>query len=133
MNSKTKKYFVSALAVLLILSNFSFATTFMLCDMGMDAGSCSCSKKLDKDRNTVTIKKLKSSCCNTETIELSNSNQLHTVKNDLTANSLEVIKIINDINNNYYLDSGVPQNLVKSFAYPLPNSDIPIINSSLLI
>lgn len=133
MESKFRKYFISALSVLLILSNFSFATTLMLCSMDMDTSVCACSHKSAGDTRTPSIEKVKKSCCESETVELSNSNILLAIKNDLNNNSLVIINTINNEDDDYFFNSKSSHYSINKVSYYLPISDIPIINSSLLI
>lgn len=127
-----KKYFITFLALVLIFSNFSFATTLMLCGMSDENISCSCNHPGDQGNQDVVFKKVKSSCCETETVELINSNILQIVKNDLTGNFLVILNILN-VDNSERTNSQSVHLFTSSFNYHLPNSDIPIANSSLLI
>lgn len=127
-----KKYFITFLALLLILSNFSFATTIMLCGMSDESISCSCANSQEHSSHGIVIKKVKNSCCETETIQLSNSNNLQVVKNDLTGNFLVILNILN-VEDGEGLKSGLNHSFASSINYHLPNSDIPVLYSSLLI
>lgn len=116
---------------MLILSNFSYATNLMLCSMKDKDISCMCQHKMEKKYAGLSISKVKKSCCNSETVVLSNSNTLNTVKSELCSNPLIVM---------YYLTNGTLNNSAKSgiavyYGLPgqIPKADIPISISSLLI
>ncbi len=133
MKSEARKYFVSVLSVMLIFSNFSFATTLMLCKMNMGGGStCQCSTTHER-ASELALKNIKNNCCDLETIELSNSNLLLSVKNDLNDNSIVLIDLFNNGLSDNPLNTKDAHYLHCKYYYHLPNSDIPVENSSLLI
>jgi hypothetical protein len=118
------------LAVTLILSNFSFITTYSICSMGNMKESCAC-KNINNDvPSGLNIAKEKKSCCEQRIIELSNSNIL-SIDN---SNSFDCIHGI------CYLlkdEVSLPEN--QSYSNILvspdkvPKDGIPVNNSSLLI
>lgn len=126
-----KKYFIAFLAVTLILSNFSFITTYSICSMGDMKESCA-SKNVNSDVPAgLNISKEKKSCCEQRIIELSNSNILSIDK----SNSFDCIQ------NHCYLtvdNVSIPENPSYSNHYfvspdKVPKDGIPVNNSSLLI
>ncbi len=132
MRTKIKKYFIANLSLVLILSNFSFATTLMLCRMGNMQTSCSCTQSEDHSSQLASLSKV-NSCCENKTYELSNSNILSIVKNDLTGNFLSVINVINTESISAGLSTLIVSRITNQNSYHPPNSEIPILNSSLLI
>ncbi len=132
MRTKIKKYFIAYLSLVLILSNFSFATTLMLCKMSNMQNSCSCTQLQDYSSQATSLSKV-NSCCESKTYELSNSNILSIVKNDLTGNFLSVIDIINTESITAGLNMLNVSQITGELSYHPPNSEIPILNSSLLI
>ena len=132
MNKVIRKYFLTSLALLLVLSNFSFATTYMLCNMGGEKSSCCCNHNKAQHHSGLTISKVKSSCCNEGTVELSNSNLLSTVKTEQPQDISSFSTI--------YFDNNAPQLHSANYNFKIaavkdhvPKSDIPILISSLLI
>jgi hypothetical protein len=132
MRTKIKKYFIAYLSLVLILSNFSFATTLMLCKMSNMQTSCSCTQSQDHSSQGASLSKV-NSCCESKTYELSNSNILSIVKNDLTGNFLSIIDVINTESNAAGLSALYVSRITGELSYHPPNSEIPILNSSLLI
>jgi hypothetical protein len=127
-----RKYFLTSLALMLILSNFSFATTYMLCNMGGEKSSCCCNHSNTKHIAGLSISKIKSSCCNEGTIELSNSNLLSTVKTEQPQDNLGFNSILIDNNSTQLFSANYNFKLV-SIKNHVPKRDIPILISSLLI
>jgi hypothetical protein len=123
------KYSVPILSLLLILSNFSYATNIMMCGMmsGGKTSSC-CNQKPDYGKG-VSISKVIKSCCDSRTIELSNSNNLVNIKNDVSSNlkffDLRCPGITPDISQSYILSTPSPKQKIPP--------DIPILVSSFLI
>lgn len=132
MRTKVKKYFIAYLSLVLILSNFSFATTLMMCKMSNMQSSCSCTLEQNHSSQEASLSRV-NSCCESKTYELSNSNILSIVKDDLTGNFLSVIDIINTENITGSLSSLNVSQINYELSYHPPNSEIPILNSSLLI
>jgi hypothetical protein len=127
-----RKYFISGLALLLVLSNFSFATQLMFCQMSDDAKVCECTHKKDKQYEGVSLTKVKPKCCTEETTELSNSNILLTFKTELPHD----IYVLGALANNYTIDLNLIANTSVSLitdTSQFPKLDIPTFNSSLLI
>lgn len=130
---KTRKYLLFPLVILLVLSNFSFATSLMICSMTENSmKKCSCSQNDEETASTLQIEKVTTSCCENRTIELNNSNTLQKVTNEVT-NLVQVlahfVNIFSDetslSQNNHYSEVNEPP--------PKFLTDIPINNSSLLI
>ncbi|HEX2787539.1 MAG TPA: hypothetical protein VHP32_06500 [Ignavibacteria bacterium] len=124
------KYFIPSLAILLILSNFSYATNLMACSMNND-NSCECSHTYDNKTNELNYHKTTSGCCSEKTSELSNSNTLSISKTDLPKeiHSLGVLIVIP-------IQSFVSQNISMQIDKGITGfhkQDIPIFISSLLI
>jgi len=126
-----KKYFISFLAITLILSNFSFITTYSVCSMGGMKESCAC-KDMAKDiPSGLNIFKEKKSCCEQKIAELSNSNVL----------SIDKSKTIDCLQNPGCLQADnftIPESplFVNNLFRPpdkIPKNGIPVANSSLLI
>lgn len=132
MKKSFSKYFVISLSMLLILSNFSYATNLMLCAMSDDATDCQCSHNESKLPDELSYKKEKSGCCTNEITVLSNSNLLSTVKfelpNDINSFSALILDLKQD--SELYTSSFLNSAIDKSH---LPKLDIPILTSSLLI
>ena len=96
--SKFKKYFVSALSsllmVLVLLSNFSFAASYMLCKMDKKmnkAGFTSrCSEEMGAESGDIVsgliIDTKDMNCCKIAVKELANTNNLITSNNQLKQN-----------------------------------------------
>jgi hypothetical protein len=127
-----KKYLISGLALLLVLSNFSFATQLMFCQMSDDSKVCECTHSKDKQYDGISLTKVKTKCCTEETTELSNSNILLTFKTELPQD----INVLGSLVNNYTIDLNLIANPSVSFIIDtsqFPKLDISILNSSLLI
>lgn len=127
-----KKYLITGLSLLLILSNFSFATQLLFCSMNMDAKVCGCSHDNGKPIDGLSISKVKAKCCNDETTELSNTNSLLTFKTELPQ-EISVLGVL-------VIDKSSDSNSASKFSADsffdkshLPKLDIPILTSSLLI
>jgi hypothetical protein len=78
-----KKYLISGLSLLLVLSNFSFATQLMFCQMNDNAQVCECIHDKSIQHSGISISKVINKCCTEETTELSNTNSLLTFKTEL--------------------------------------------------
>jgi len=132
MKTKVKQYFITYLSLVLILSNFSFAVTLAFCKMNGDNAVCSCIHKNSAEKSGLVIKKIPKSCCETKIVELSNSNLLE-ILNSYSGNSLfHADLLISDINSIASASSQINK-IYNEFSYHPPNSEIPILNSSLLI
>lgn len=117
---------------MLLFSNFSYATGYMLCGMKDNSSVCRCGHKSYEPIKELTFTDKSSSCCNEGTLELVNSNLLSTVKIELPfdislftpadANFQSEVSLTS--NNNFY---------IISLAEHVPKDDIPILKSSLLI
>ena len=132
MKTKVKKYFITYLALVLILSNFSFATTLAFCKMNSDNTVCACSHSNGTEKSELALNSILNTCCETKIVELSNSNILEII-NSYSVNTLIKAQIINADN---YSITGSLSNVTRiynEFSYHPPNSEIPILNSSLLI
>jgi len=132
MKTKVKQYFITYLSLVLILSNFSFAATLAFCSMNSDNSVCSCIHKNSTEKSELVIKKISKSCCETKIVELSNSNILE-ILNSYSGNTLLHVDVLNsDIISHASVSSQVSR-IYSEFSYHPPNSEIPILNSSLLI
>jgi hypothetical protein len=126
-----RKYFVPSLALLLILSNFSFATNIMLCGMSDSQSKCECKHKVNQKFSGLSFNKVKKSCCNEKSVELTNSNQLQTVKKDCTDKCVSQVILMNsDI---LFSSAGLNGFSNASLREQIPKPNIPILVSSLLI
>lgn len=130
---KIKKYSIFTLSMLLVLSNFSFATQQMLCLMNDDDVTCTCQMNEKADNSNELAFTVKDSpCCSNKVIELTNSNNLQTTENklpkDITSFSPIYINYDSDITYNYIYD-----NSFTSLKEHIPKAEIPILNSTLLI
>jgi hypothetical protein len=136
VKSKIKKYFLSILALMLILSNFSFASTYMLCPMDKDESSCCCNH--DKQHTPggqpggVAFSKDMNGCCSQETVELANSNLLTTVKIELPSDISSFASVLINTVNESLPSVNISQSYISQIEH-IPKSDIPILVSSLLI
>lgn len=132
MKKAFKKYFVVTLSLFLILSNFSFATQLMFCEMTGDTKVCECKKDDVKKFDGVSLTKHKSNCCNEETTELSNSNNLVIANNDLNNDLFPHVNIYfnNSVELIHIYSNSIQYTPDKSH---LPEIDIPVFTSSLLI
>jgi hypothetical protein len=131
MINKIRKYLIPSLAALLILSNFSYATNLMLCSMKDMDVTCGCTHKAEYGISGINVSKVKNQCCEEETILLSNSNLLNTVKSENPVNSLVLLS---------YISSSVLENtftnnfpVIYKLQDKIPKEDIPISVSSLII
>jgi hypothetical protein len=132
MKTKVKKLFIPYLSLVLILSNFSFATTLAFCSMGGDNHSCACEKTNDTGKHGLAIGNVTKSCCETKIIELSNSNTLEILHSNPVNPIAHADLISRDVNNSYNISAQTGY-INYNFEFHPPNSEIPIINSSLLI
>ncbi len=132
MKTRVKQYFITYLSLVLILSNFSFAVTLAFCKMNGDNAVCSCIHKNSAEKSGLVIKKIPKSCCETKIVELSNSNLLE-ILNSYSGNSFLQADIINSDVNILLSASTQINRILTEFSYHPPNSEIPILNSSLLI
>jgi len=132
MKTKVKKYFITYLSLVLILSNFSFATTLVLCEMDSGSHKCACANTNDIGKYGLSIRSVTNSCCETKIVELTNSNVLEVVLNN-TVNPFAHVDLINSVDNNLYTVAAQVCKIYNELAHHPPNSEIPILNSSLLI
>jgi len=129
--SSIKKYFLAVLAAALVLSNFSYATTYMLCGM-KDDSSCCCQHKGHQPAKGLSLIKTDSGCCKEGIAVVSNDNLLATVKVELPLDISHFTPALLNLNSSFLADYS------NSFIYiagteHVPKCDIPIITSSLLI
>ena len=126
-----KKYFVSFLAVTLILSNFSFITTYSICSMGSMKESCACKNTTQNIPSGLNISKEKKSCCEEKIIELSNSNILSIDK----SKTLDCLRNIGCLQADNFTIPVSPLFVNNLFKPPdrIPKNGIPVTNSSILI
>jgi len=131
MKTKVRKYFITYLALVLILSNFSFATTLAFCKMNGDNTVCACSNN-SNEKSGLAFEKIPNKCCETKIVELSNSNILE-VSNSYSANIFPHTDILSSDFISHSDNSFQVSRIYNQFSYHPPNSEIPILNSSLLI
>lgn len=117
---------------MLILSNFSFASTYMLCNMGGDEASCCCSHNKHHVPGGLAFTKDMSECCSQETVELANSNLLSTVKTELPSDISSFAPSLIHIDNELLFLNNISFSYISQIEH-VPKSDIPILISSLLI
>ena len=135
MKKNLKKYLISTLSLLLILSNFSFATSFLYCTMKAEVvQTCCCSHKPVNNTGGLSLSQYHKSCCNLETRELANSNILNTVKSELPNKILTLVNTFAVVDPDACL-SALQCTFITSclLHQQIPKTDIPISNSSLLI
>ena len=133
MLKKVKKYSIFALSLLLVLSNFSFATQQMLCLMNDVDITCSCPMNEGSDSpGGLSIAAKDSPCCSNNTIELTNRNNLQIAGNelpkDITSFSAAFINLDLEFDCNSHFE-----NSFTALKEHIPKAEIPILNSSLLI
>jgi hypothetical protein len=132
MKTKVRKYFITYLSLVLVLSNFSFATTLVLCEMDGGNHQCACANSSDIGKYGLAINNVTKSCCEAKIVELSNSNVLEVLHNS-NVNPFAHVDLINSGVGNICSFSVQACNLNYDFSFHPPNSEIPILNSSLLI
>lgn len=131
---KIKKYGLFVLSLLLIFSNFSYATQQMLCLMNDDDTDikCDCMHKSNKYKDELTISSKTTPCCSSKTVELSNNNNLQKTGTELP-------KDISSFSPLYIsLDTEVSSSLKFEVSHTglkdhVPRTEIPILISSLLL
>jgi hypothetical protein len=133
---KLKKYIVFPAAILLVLSNFSFATQQMLCLMTEDESetelTCTCVCDEEQAPSGITLSSESTPCCQNKTMELNNSNNLqvsasHLLK-DVTAFSPTIL-----ITHVEDLSAPSKYSFIVFTKEHVPRTDLPVILSSLLI
>ena len=128
-----KKYSVPFLSLLLILSNFSFASHLMICEMSNDSKECECSHNNNNEPvSGISISSDKNGCCSEETSELTNSNTFLLHKTEQPQDIYTFGALIVNITPDMQL-TGFSAGTAYTDKIHLPNLDIPIFNSSLLI
>lgn len=126
------KYFVVSLSLMLILSNFSFATQLMICEMMGDTNVCECTHNDYQKVDVLSFTQERSKCCNEETTELSNTNTLLSINNELNHNIYTNVALF--FNTSITLDHNFNSLVLYSHDKShFPKLDIPIFTSSLLI
>jgi len=131
MRIKVKKYFITYLSAVLVLSNFSFATTLVFCNMGGDQ-TCECTQNNHTEKSELVLKGVAKSCCDSKIVELSNSNILEILHSN-TVNPLIHSVLLNSGSNELNIMTVNIGRISNELSYHPPNSEIPILNSSLLI
>jgi hypothetical protein len=131
MKTKVKKYFITYLSLVLILSNFSFATTLALCEMDGSKYQC-CTDKNDMGKYGPSIRNIPYNCCETKVVELTNSNILEVLHNT-TVNPIAQVNLLSPGTDGLCSVSVNACNFHYDLSFHPPNSEIPILNSSLLI
>lgn len=117
---------------MLILSNFSYATQLMFCEMSGDSKECECTHNYPSDYPGFSLTQQKNKCCNEETTELTNSNTLLTTNSQQNKEIASLVILLLDSSGfqDYKYNNNILYSPDKSH---LPEIDIPIFNSSLLI
>jgi hypothetical protein len=105
----------------------------MICEMMGDASVCECSHSDSPKPVGLSLTQERNKCCNEETTELTNSNTLLNLNNeqqdqDIYSNISIAFNVTVDLETNYC--SSVLYTPDRSY---LPEIDIPIFNSALLI
>lgn len=132
MKIKVRKYFITFLSLGLILSNFSFATVLVFCNMGSVDQTCACSRNNHTEKSELVLKSVAKSCCDKKIVELSNSNILEILHSN-TVNPLIHYDLLSSGSNELNKIALNTGRIFSEFSYHPPNSEIPILNSSLLI
>ena len=119
--------------MLLVLSNFSYATQQMLCLMSEETDiGCDCTCEQNDLSSGVILTNDSSPCCANTTNELSNTNNLQLTGNELPKDITSFATLYNnhvkDITFNSFFD-----NSFSALKEHIPKTDIPILISSLLI
>jgi hypothetical protein len=127
-----KKYFLTVLAAALVLSNFSYATTYMLCGMKDDNSSCCCKHKGHQPAKGLSLIKADSDCCKEGISELANNNLLSTVKIELPSDISSFPPVSINLENESLHSNNISFSYITQIEH-VPKSDIPIFTSSLLI
>lgn len=129
-----RKYYISALAILLIISNFSYASSAMVCMMGEDMDPCTCIHDETSPSEQTTLTKEKNSCCDSKVIELNNSNLLLKSGNSLTEKTIITASDFNiEIQDNFHHTYNKLFTQLSFHNFHTSKSDIPVFISSLLI
>jgi hypothetical protein len=132
LNRFFNKYFLAGLSLMLILSNFSYASQLMFCGMTGEISKCECKHDSSQPEKNLSIGKDKSKCCSHQVNELTNSNLLSTVKtellNDINAFGPSAFSLVIDLD--MQKDSFTQLSTDKAH---IPKLDIPVLTSSLLI
>ncbi len=123
---------IFVMSVLLVLSNFSYATQLMFCEMSNDTEICECTHNTAKPYEGISITNVNTKCCQEESSELTNSNTLTTLKPELPQNINTFGSLVLDLNQNHEALPGSYLNFSIDKSH-LPKLDIPILVSSLLI
>ena len=131
MKSKVKKYFITYLSLVLILSNFSFAVTLGLCEMDGSKYQC-CTDKNDVGKYGSAVRDIPYTCCEKKVVELTNSNILEVLHNT-NVNPISQVNLLNSGTDDLCSVSFNACNFNRELSFHPPNSEIPILNSSLLI
>lgn len=132
MKSKVKKYFVVSLSLMLVLSNFSFAATLAFCKMNGDNSVCSCSHNNHTEKTGPAFKRMPNNCCETKIVELSNINILE-VLNSYSVSINFQTDIFNTDAAGHFDNLSNAGRTYNELSYHPPNSEIPILYSTLLI
>ena len=120
--------------MLLVLSNFSFATQQMLCLMSDDADiKCDCTCVDNDITSGVSISGDSSPCCSTKTNEISNTNNLQITGNELPKDITSFNPIYLNLDKDISFNSLVNNSFSASLKEHIPKAEIPILISSLLI
>lgn len=126
-----KKYSLIGLSLLLVLSNFSYATQQMLCLMNDEDIKCECKCEVPSPSKTLVITDEDSPCCQRNTVELTNNNNLQSYNKELPSDITSYSPIITA--GDFDSQSITASNQFSSQNEHVPKSEIPILISSLRI
>ena len=118
--------------LLLILSNFSFAASYMYCKMTKSSSTCMCEDEIKDKSEGISIDKKENSCCQKELKVLSNSTNLLSFISEINQNLLTGLINFN-IAGSFLQLSSIHFSNNNSFYDRIPPTDITITTSSLQI
>lgn len=126
MKRNLRKY--SALFILLVLlTNVSFSVTLSYCSMDMKSAPCKCGTAGSEESTSF----LKVPCCFTETVNISNKAEFD--NNSNTRDNISCVKyFLNYETTDISEFTRTAENCVR-FIFYSTTTDIPVLNSSLLI
>lgn len=126
MKKNLRKY--SALFILLVLTtNISFSVTFSYCSMNMKSTACKC----DTDSRKYDSHISKIPCCTTETIFISNNADFE--NNSNIRDNITDSKFIQIYDETHTYELNYTVSDFTRLIFYSPPSDVPVMNSSLLI
>ncbi|MCC6865057.1 MAG: hypothetical protein IT280_02735 [Ignavibacteria bacterium] len=116
---------------MLILSNFSFASQLMICEMYGDNCKCESPQNDHNDNRGIAFTQEKNNCCSEKITELSNTNTLiiNNISHENEFLFSDYQSIYSEFNSNL---QNTQNSKIKDYHF-LPVIDIPLLNTSLLI